>query len=385
MDSNFVQEILDLLAQMVSKPSVDGAEASISDFLTEYVGSMGMTVRQEEVLPDRKNVVAEYVFGSGGKTVLLNSHMDVVDPGVGWDTNPYTLVVKGDRAYGRGATDAKGALACLTIALKHIINNPCGINGRVLYTAVVDEEACSYGARKLCEGDNISADYAIIGEPTLSRVAIGHNGSLRPVISIKGLSAHSSNPEKGINAIRIAAYISHLVDEVADEISKIANQTTGKPSIAITKINGGIKENMLPDSCELVIDRRMVPGEKEEELIKRFERLCQDAQAAFPGSVVGIDHYLVTTGPASEVAPDSKIAQIAYRACELATGEKQAPFGLTCNTDMNHFIKKGIPSVIVGPGTITVAHMPNEYVELSELEKACKADESIIRSLLIEG
>ena len=191
---------------------------------------------------------------------MLNSHMDVVPPADGWDTDPYDLVIQDDRAYGRGSTDAKGPLACLTMAVKRIIENPEGVNGTIVYTAVVDEESHSTGARTLVKHPQVYGDYCIVGEPTLSRVAVSHNGSLRPVIVAEGLSVHASNPELGINAIRIAAYISQLVDEIAEEISGIVHPTTGKPSIAITMISGGVQENVVPDRCEITIDRRMYPG-----------------------------------------------------------------------------------------------------------------------------
>lgn len=376
-------ELLQLLQKMVSFPSTDGNESGISDFLAQNATAMGMDiVEQQEALPGLKNVIAVKTFGRGGKRVILNSHMDVVPAADGWDTDPYELVQKGTRAYGRGSTDAKGPLACLTMAVKRIIENPEGVNGTIVYTAVVDEESRSSGARALVQHPQVYGDYCIVGEPTMSHVAVGHNGSLRPVIAIEGLSVHASNPELGINAIRIAAYISELVDEIAEEISGIVHPTTGKPSIAITMISGGVQENVIPDHCEVVIDRRMVPGESEEELRARFDRLCEMAQAKFPGSRVYVDHYLVTTGPAAETSVDSELVKAAYFAAESVTGEKQELLGLTCNTDMNHFTRAGIPTVIIGPGTITVAHKPNEYVEISQLEAACAVDEAVIRALL---
>ena len=161
-----------------------------------------------------------------------------------------------------------------------------------------------------------------------------------------------------------------------------SHPTTGRPSIAVTMIKGGVQENVLPDRCELVIDRRMVPGERESELIEQFESLCQVAQSAFPGSRVYVDRYLVTTGPAAETSPESELVKTAFAAAEAVTGERQTPFGLTCNTDMNHFVRKGIPTVVIGPGTIPIAHKPNEFVELAQLEKACAVDEAVIRALL---
>lgn len=376
-------ELFQLLKKMVSFPSTDGSEAGISDFLAENARTMGMDlVEQQEALPGLKNVIAVKTFGRGGKRIVLNSHMDVVPPADGWDTDPYDLVIQDDRAYGRGSTDAKGPLACLTMAVKRIIENPEGVNGTIVYTAVVDEESHSTGARTLVKHPQVYGDYCIVGEPTLSRVAVSHNGSLRPVIVAEGLSVHASNPELGINAIRIAAYISQLVDEIAEEISGIVHPTTGKPSIAITMISGGVQENVVPDRCEITIDRRMVPGEDEQQLRQRFDRLCRQAQEHFPGSRVYVDHYLVTTGPAAETPADSELVQTAFAAAKAASGEEQESFGLTCNTDMNHFTRAGIPTVIIGPGTITVAHKPNEYVALEQLEKSCAVDEAVIRALL---
>ena len=374
-------EVFAFLKKLVSFDSVDGNEGGISDFLAEYTRGLGMEVEQPEVLPGRRNIVARKTFGKGGKTVLLNAHIDVVPPADGWHSDPYELVIRDGYAYGRGACDDKGGLACLTIAMKRLMENPQGVNGTILYTGVVDEEANSRGARALV-ASGIQADYAIVGEPSMAQPAISHNGSIRPVIRIHGLAAHASNPEKGISAIRVAAYISSLVDEIAREIAGIHHPTTGRPAISITMIQGGIQENVLPDSCQLTIDRRMVPGEDEAAIKARFEKLCADAQAAFPGSRVEIDHYIMTTGPAAEVAEDSEIAQICYDAYRQVTGREPEVFGLTCNTDMNHFVRAGIPTVIIGPGNIQVAHRPDEYVPLEDLEQTLALDEAVLRAML---
>ena len=380
---NEASELFILLKKLVSFPSTDGNEAGISDFLADNARAMGMDhVEQQEALPGLRNVIAVKTFGRGGKTVVLNSHMDVVPPAEGWETDPYELVIRGDRAYGRGSTDAKGPLACLTMAVKRIIEDPRDVNGTIVYTAVVDEESHSTGARELVKHPLVKGDYCIVGEPTLSRVAVGHNGSLRPVIVAEGLAAHASNPELGINAIRVAACVVELVDGLAEEIRAVHNPITGRPSVAVTLIKGGVQENVLPDRCEITVDRRMVPGEDEGQIRSRFDALCAEAQSRFPGSRVYVDHYLVTTGPAAETPVDSELVQIAYAEAEKVTGEKQQPFGLTCNADMNHFSRAGIPTVIIGPGTITVAHKPNEYVELKQLEMTCAIDEAVIRALL---
>ena len=377
-----LQEAMELLEKMVAIPSVEGQEKEMGDLVAAYTEALGMTVEKQMVEEGRYNVIARAKIGNGGKTVVLNSHMDVVPPADGWNTDPYVLTRAEDRAYGRGSTDAKGCLTALLIATKHIIENPGETNGNIIVTAVVDEETYSKGARYLVDHTDIKADYGIVGEPTNCRIGLGHNGSVRPVLVIHGKTAHSSAPELGISSVRVAAYISGLVDEIQKGLHEITHPSTGKPSISITMLKAGVKENVLPDWCELTIDRRMIPGEKEEDIIKEFEKICADAEAAFPGAKVEIDRYLVTTGPASDVKPDSEIAQIAYAACESVTGVKQTPYGVICNTDMNHFMRKGIPTIIIGPGNINYCHKPNEYVEYTELENACRVDEAVIRALL---
>lgn len=377
-----LQEALELLEKMVAIPSVEGQEKEMGELVANYTEALGMTVEKQVVEGDRFNVIARAQIGTGGKTVVLNSHMDVVPPADGWNTDPYVLTRAEDRAFGRGSTDAKGCLTALLIAAKHIIENPGDTNGNIIVTAVVDEETYSKGARFLVDNTELKADYGIVGEPTNCRIGLGHNGSVRPVLVIHGKTAHSSAPELGISSVRVAAYISGLVDEIQKRLHEITHPSTGKPSVSITMLKAGVKENVLPDWCELTIDRRMIPGEKEEDIIKEFEKICADAEAAFPGARVEIDRYLVTTGPASDVKPDSEIAQIAYKACEEVTGVKQTPYGVICNTDMNHFMRKGIPTIIIGPGNINYCHKPNEYVEYRELETACRVDEQVIRALL---
>lgn len=377
-----IHEALSLLESMVAIPSVEGQEKAMGDFLADHCRGLGMEVTKQVVEGDRANVIAKVTVGTGGKTVVLNSHMDVVPPAGEWATDPYQLVVKDNKAYGRGSTDAKGALTALLTATKSIMENPGDTCGTIIFTAVVDEETFSKGARFLADSGIIKADYGIVGEPTMSSVYLGHKGSIRPVLRIQGKSAHAATPELGISAVRVAAYISTLVDEIQLQLGKHVHPVAGTPSIAITMLKAGVKENVLPDICEMTIDRRMVPDEVESEIVASFQALCSQAQAQFPGAVVTIDHYIMTTGPASEVKADSEIAQIAYKACQEVTGVPQVPNCTNCNADMNHFMRLGIPCVIIGPGTLEVAHMPNEFVDLDQLELACKVNEAVIRALL---
>ena len=172
------QEILEMLSQLVKIPSMDGQEAGVTELVEKYLKEIGMEVSRQEMLPNRENVIGKISFGNGGKTVVLNTHMDVVPVGAGWTKDPFTLEIDGDKAYARGACDAKGPLVCMISAIKRIIEDPKESVGTIIMTAVVDEEDFSRGSRELITIDGFHADYGIVGEPTECQIATCHKGSM---------------------------------------------------------------------------------------------------------------------------------------------------------------------------------------------------------------
>lgn len=381
-DREMEKEILSMLETMVSIPSLDGEEKKAADQVEKYLESFGMEVSRQEALPGRENIIGKIDFGSGGKTVVLNTHMDVVPAGEGWTKEPFKLSIEQDKAYGRGSCDAKGPLVCMMYAIKRIIDHPENCTGTIIMTAVVDEEDFSRGSKELIKLKDFHADYGIVGEPTECKIATCHKGSMRPIIRVEGKTAHAALAEQGVNAIEGAAVFIHELEDFKPELKKWKHKYLGVPTAAVTKINGGVKENVVPDVCEMVIDRRLVPGEKEEEVKQQFQDLCEKASEKFPRGKIYIREFKPTTGGPSEIDENSDYAKAALSIAEKVNGRKETPYGLYCVCDMTHLKKLDIPCVVVGPGSLDQAHKADEYVEIKQLIHAEKIYEGLMRYVL---
>ncbi|MBB6636389.1 M20 family metallopeptidase [Cohnella thailandensis] len=365
------ERTLEILADLIRFKSVNpgGTEGEAAAYIAKTMESAGCVVELQEIEPGRPNVLARLKGTGGGRTVILNTHMDVVPAGAGWSEDPFEMVVKGDRAYGRGVMDAKGPLAAMMAAVEAIAASGIELPGDVVLAAVVDEEAASIGARRLPEG--LTGDLAVVGEATNGQLAIAHRGSVRPVLVADGVSAHSSTPHLGVNAVMLMARALVALDDFAGKtLPGRLHPLTGQSTLSVTVMRGGIKESMIPDRCEALIDRRLIPGEDEEAALREIEQVISGVPEL--DGRVRIDRLVPTTGVASETAPDHPMVGLASRAIEEVYGRRPELVGLTANCDMTHFVARGIPSVIYGPGDFSVAHTADEWVPLSELEKATR-------------
>ncbi|MCQ6562954.1 M20 family metallopeptidase [Paenibacillus mendelii] len=351
--------VLELLADLVRFPSVNptGSEQQVADYIAGVMEAAGCEVELQEIEPGRPNVFATLKGTGGGRTVILNTHMDVVPAGEGWKSDPFEMRLEEDRVYGRGVMDAKGPLAAMMAAVEAIAASGMKLPGDIILAAVVDEEAASLGARGLPE--HIQGDLAVIGEATNGNLAIAHRGSIRPILVADGVSAHSSTPHLGVNAVILMVNALLALDTFAKKtlVSRL-HPLTGQSTLSVTVMKGGVKESMIPESCEALIDRRLIPGEDEAEAIREIEQVLADV----PGlnGRVHIDRLLPTTGGASEISSDHPMVGLASRAIEEVYGCKPELVGLTANCDMSHFMNRGIPSVIYGPGDFAMAHKVDE-------------------------
>ncbi|QWU15571.1 succinyl-diaminopimelate desuccinylase [Paenibacillus sophorae] len=370
------ERTVEILADLIRFQSVNpsGTEGEAADYVAKIMREAGCEVELQEIEPGRPNVIARLKGTGGGKTIILNTHMDVVPAGEGWSSDPFTMLRKGDRVYGRGVMDAKGPLAAMMAAVEAIAASGAQLPGDIVLAAVVDEEAASLGARRL--PDDLHGDLAVIGEATDGKLAIAHRGSIRPVLAAEGVSAHSSTPHLGVNAVSLMARTLVALEDFAEqELTKRLHPLTGQSTLSVTVINGGIKESMIPDRCEALIDRRLIPGEAEDDALREIEQIIAGLPAL--DGRVRIDRLVPTTGVASETRPDHPMVELASAAIERVYGHKPELTGLTANCDMTHFVKRGIPSVIYGPGDFSVAHKIDEWVTLSELENATRVYASI--------
>jgi acetylornithine deacetylase/succinyl-diaminopimelate desuccinylase family protein len=363
------RDLADLVA--IDSQNPPGREREVAERVRDLVVPSGYEVVLAEYAPGRANVVARLSNGPG-PTFAFNTHMDVVPAGGGWSGDPFILredPVAG-RLYGRGACDAKGPLAAMVEAMRLLAADRRRWSGELLGIFVADEEAESAGAKALVASGGLKIDFAVIGEPTANATFAAHKGSVRPIVRVHGLAAHSATPHLGDNAIYRAAELATLIRRRHDEVvSQRRHPLVGPASLTITRINGGSADNVIPDACDLLLDRRTTPGEDENAVVAEIEALLDDARRRF-GTHAEIVGFKPTTGDATETPSDAPIVGAALAACRAAGVADPGPFGFPGGCDLVHFRALGASGVVIGPGDLAVAHKPDEFVPIDQFVAA---------------
>lgn len=373
-------DVVELLNRLVSVDTTNpgGDEIAALTVLARLFEDRGLEVVIDEYRPGNANLMATARFGDG-PTIMLNSHIDVVPAGGGWATPPFEPQLRDGRLYGRGAADAKGSLAAMAIALLRILDSPAGLSGTVVFTAVGDEEVGSTGARHLIT--TVAPDACIVGEPTDLRLLTAHKGSVRPIIEVLGVAAHAATPHNGVNAIVGAAEVLRLMGDLAVEIARRDHPLTGGPTLTPVLIDGGEAPNAVPERCLITFDRRLVPGERAEDALAEVEAVLAVFNARHPELRAAIAECAPSTGGPSETSASDPFVMACQRAMS-AVGEEPRLAGLVVNCDMTTFRAAGIPTLILGPGTLEVMHTRDEFVEVSQLRRSVDAYTAVLVELL---
>lgn len=358
-----------LLAELVAIDSVNpdlvpggAGEGEIARFAADWLRDAGLDVELDEVAPGRVNVIARAAGTGGGRTLLLNAHMDVV--GTDGVEDPFEPRIEDGRLYGRGAYDMKAGLAAIMWAGAEAARNPA--RGDVIVSGVCDEEFASIGAQALVK--RVSADAAIVTEPTGADLAVcvAHKGFSWHTIEVSGKAAHGSRPEEGIDAI--AKMGSVLVGlEALDRRLRTAGShpLLGTGSLHASLIEGGRELSTYPERCVLQLERRTIPGETREVVEAELAELLAQLASADPDLEASLETTLVRDP--FEVAADEPIVE----ALRDAAGREIPVVGVPFWADSAIFSSAGIPTVIHGPGGAG-AHAAVEYVELDQLDRVAE-------------
>lgn len=372
--------VAEILEQLVAFDTQNppGREAECARFIGGLLAPFGFAVAFDDLGPDRCNVVAALDNGSG-PCFAFNTHMDVVPAGEGWNSDPFRLREDGGRLYGRGACDAKGSLAAMIAAGERLAASRDGWSGRLIMVFVADEEAASAGAKRYA-ATKPRIDVAVVGEPTGNAVVTAHKGSLRPLVRVRGVSAHSGTPDLGVNAVFKAARLLAIVEDESGRIAERQHPLCGAASLTVTRLAAGVADNVVPDRCEFLLDRRLVPGESEERARREIDDLLARAKQEV-GVEAEIAEWRPTTGGATETAADQPLIQVAL-AASAAHGGGGGPRGFQGACDLVHFNGVGADGVVIGPGDLAVAHKPDEFVPAGELDAAVGLYETLARAML---
>ena len=367
------EAVFQTLADLVSINSVNphypggAGEAAIADYICGFFRKNGIPFEVQTVFEGRPNVIGKLEGQSGGRTVILEAHMDTASE-LGMTTDFFLPTRKGNRMYGRGSCDTKGGLAAMMHAVKALKDSGRPLQNSVLLVATADEEFAFRGVLKALEG-GLRADGAIVAEPTDLNTVVASKGVLRWRIRTRGKAAHSSKPHLGVNAItKMARLILAIEEKCHPALEKQQHALLGRPTLNVGVIQGGVQVNQVPDSCVIELDRRMLPGETRQQVWQEFESLIDELRALDPDSDIEMEAPMLEDFPL-ETSPTERIVQ----AVTAASNEVRGPsplIGVPYGSDASKFARAGIPSVILGPGSIDQAHAAQEHVDLDQVVSA---------------
>ena len=357
-----------------------GEVMPVAEMLAQFGHATGATVAFQEVEPGKPNCLLTYNFGPGPKLVY-NTHMDVNNPhGQVWHHDPFDPVVRDGLLYGLGACDAKGSLAAMLGALERMSRHPGELRGTLVLTAVMGEEAGGLGSLYLTQ-QGLRADAAVVGEPTELNVCTVHKGTYMRRLTFTGRAMHSARSREGINAIDHAAAFIRLYNGLNVALEDAPHPILGPANASVTVIEGGTRQNTIPERCSLIIDRRLLPGETHAKADGELDVLLAALKTEIPTANVSVE-VIVATVP-SETNVSQPIAQIALEAASNVTGTERFPTAFNGGCDMSKLVTIAhIPTVIFGPGSMGNAHTPDEFVALDQLLAAEEAYEAIARTFL---
>ena len=358
------EQMIKLLADMVKIPSVSGDERKLAEFVDGYCKALGF----ESQIDRHGNVLAIVKGSRPGKRIAFNSHLDTVPVGDGWDRDPFSGEIEDGKLYGRGSTDCKAAIAAAITAARSMVDAGIDFAGEIALMFPVDEEVQDIsrkGTLKMLK-DGFKADMCINGEDTDLKLCLVCEGMLEIKVTTYGVGAHGATPFKGVNAIGSMCRMYEEIQKIVPGVNKYAGSGSINPGV----ITGGERSSVVPDRCEMKVSRFTVPDETGELFLRQVNEIIDRLKAEDDTFRATVE--LTYDSNPSVVDEDAEIVRAVVKAHE-ATG-RECPLCGTPQHDDADFLTNysHSPTVIYGPGTGLLAHMPNEYVLLDEVREACE-------------
>lgn len=385
------QQLIAFCQQAVQIPSPSGQEREVAQLMKRKMEEYGF----DEVLIDRYGSVLGRMRGNRpGKTILLDGHIDhvdVIDVGE-WSHDPFGGEIDQGRIYGRGTSDMKGSVTAMISAVAYFAEDTGrDFAGEICVSCTVHEE-CFEGVSSREITRLAKPDFVIVGEATSTTVKIGQRGRAEVVVETEGVSCHSSNPDKGVNAVY------HMM-AVIEEIRRIVpneHPILGKGILELTDIISSPYPgaSVVPALCRATFDRRTLVGEDEAVILGQVEEAIARAREKIPGlkarTYLAEGKEVCWTGetiaakryfPAWLIDEDNEYVQKALAGLREAGIEAPISHFAFC-TNGSHFCgEAGIPTIGYGPSLESLAHVRDEYIEIDQLTKACRGFASILREL----
>lgn len=372
----YTQQVVAFASELVQIKSLTGQEENVIKRVAAEMEHLGY----DRVVVDQVgNVIG--TIGDGPTKILFDSHIDHVDvhdPNE-WHLPPYGGVIEDGKLYGRGASDMK-ASAAATVYAGAIIKQLGLDAGKTIYVccSVMEEDYDGEGLYRAIVDNSLEPDYAVICEPSYLKISLGHMGRAVYRISIPGVSAHGSAPEKGVNAIYKAQKIISRVEQLGEQYLQLP--AGERPSLALTRIEStAVSLNAIPSNCSLYLDRRLTLAETEASVAEEMDALVVGTDAtweiydAIGTSWTGEKITLRSFLPAWEIGPEHRLTQGCSAAYTALFGKEPQMYKWNFSTNgVATAVRLGIPTIGFGAGIEALAHKTNEYCPVSDIITACE-------------
>ncbi len=382
--------VLDLLIAMISFDTVNEhiteqpfPERKMMEQIESYALQWGFQVSRLPIsstsVDSTFNLLITYEVDKDAPWLLFESHADTVDVN-NMTVNPFITELIDGKLYGRGACDTKGSGASMLWALQKYSQGADKPNNIALLF-VIDEEISKTGANSFVGAQLSQLPWkpvgVIVGEPTMCKLIVAHNGVLRCKIRTKGYAAHSSNPANGISAISAMAKLILEFERIYCAETNAIHPLTGRSACSINTINGGSAVNIIPSNCEIEIDRRILPGEDPFEVHKSIQAVLEGISLADSSIEIDTSEPFIDF-PLDPVSNIEFAAQISKSLDSLGFADEL--LGVAYGTDASTYSIAGLSAVVIGPGSIDQAHTKDEWIEVQELDKAVVIYEQLMKA-----
>ncbi|MGG1663983.1 M20 family metallopeptidase [Brevibacillus sp. NRS-1366] len=368
MDLINEQEAVNFLRELIAINSVNppGAETAVAEAIRDHLAAAGLSAELDEVEPGRSNVLSA-LTGTGAegeeqRVLVFSGHLDTVPTGnIPWQHDPFGGERVGNKLYGRGTTDMKGGVAAMVLAMEYLHRAGVKLQGTLRFVGTVGEEVDCLGAKAVASKGQVNdATAMVISEPSTNRPFIAHKGALWLEAVTYGKTAHGSMPDQGVNAITAMARFIHELESYSFTYEH--HPLLGSPTMNIGVIQGGVKTNVVPDQCTLTLDIRTVPGQEHAlitgDLHKLLAQVCEPLGAQCE---IRVSNDL----PAVTTAKEHPFIQLSQETIKNLWGTDVPVSGVNYYTDASIYGPHlGVPILIYGPGEPTLAHQPDEWIEI---------------------